>query len=173
MPYGDCPDCKECRYKNSFACEDCIDGRFVEEVFTYASTCDGCGELTLHELLTMDEKTQLSYCEQCEKMKESVTSTSTTSNSKVPKIILEDLSRTFSELKKEIALGKEELKPSFIPCYGLGDWHLKPSFNPWNFLPRLLLSIDEEPKRIRIWYKISWNFFTGLNIRIIKRELEH
>lgn len=46
-------------------CDDCVDGRFIGAVSEYASTCDGCGELTAHELMTMDEKTQLGYCEKC------------------------------------------------------------------------------------------------------------
>ena len=48
-------------------CDDCVDGRFLEEVNIYASTCDGCGNLTHHELLTMDKETQLGYCETCAK----------------------------------------------------------------------------------------------------------
>lgn len=48
-------------------CDDCIDGRFIEAVSEYASTCDGCGELTHHNLLTMDEETQLGYCYPCAK----------------------------------------------------------------------------------------------------------
>lgn len=46
-------------------CDDCVDGRFIGAVCEYASTCDGCGELTSHDLMTMDEETQLGYCEKC------------------------------------------------------------------------------------------------------------
>lgn len=49
-------------------CEHCgtIDGRFMEAVNEYASTCDGeCMELTHHELLRMDPDTQLAYCDVC------------------------------------------------------------------------------------------------------------
>lgn len=45
---------------------DTIDGRVVEMVNEYASTCDGdCAQLTSHENLTMDPVTQLGYCEDC------------------------------------------------------------------------------------------------------------
>ena len=64
----------ECIYTNCFrwepgidedSCDDCIDGRFTDEVNIYASTCDGCGELTSHEEMRMDKETQLGYCEIC------------------------------------------------------------------------------------------------------------
>jgi len=45
---------------------DCVDGRWVEAVNEYASTCDLCGELTSHELMAMSEKTQLGYCGDCQ-----------------------------------------------------------------------------------------------------------
>ena len=48
-------------------CEDCCDGRFMGAVCEYASTCDGCGELTLHEGMIMRKETQLGYCETCAK----------------------------------------------------------------------------------------------------------
>lgn len=41
------------------------DGRWIEAVNCYASSCDGCGELTSHDEMTMDEKTQLGYCWEC------------------------------------------------------------------------------------------------------------
>ena len=44
---------------------DAVYGRTLEVVNQYASTCDGCGELTMHEAMKMDEKTQLGYCEKC------------------------------------------------------------------------------------------------------------
>jgi len=46
-------------------CDDCIDGRYIGAVCEYASTCDECGELTSHVEMTMDEITQLGYCEDC------------------------------------------------------------------------------------------------------------
>jgi len=62
----------KCEYKDCVLyepdkeeCDDCVDGRFIGAVCEYASTCDGCGELTSHDLMTMDEKTQLGYCEKC------------------------------------------------------------------------------------------------------------
>ncbi|MFA6447718.1 MAG: hypothetical protein WCW31_05745 [Patescibacteria group bacterium] len=50
-------------------CDDCIDGRFIDAVSEYASTCDGCGELTHHDLMVMDPKTQLGYCKPCAKQR--------------------------------------------------------------------------------------------------------
>lgn len=47
-------------------CEDCVDGRDIQVVSDYASTCDGCGELTPHEEMTMDKETQLGYCPKCQ-----------------------------------------------------------------------------------------------------------
>ena len=53
-PNGDCDICGT------------MDGRDMECVNEYASTCDGpCAELTHHDYLTMDTKTQLGYCEDC------------------------------------------------------------------------------------------------------------
>jgi hypothetical protein len=51
-PDGDCDPCRT------------IDGRFIDEVNCYASTCDLCAELTSHELMTADED-NLGYCESC------------------------------------------------------------------------------------------------------------
>jgi len=51
--------------KDEDDCVDCVDGRDIECVCEYASTCDGCGELTSHENMTMDEETQLGYCSDC------------------------------------------------------------------------------------------------------------
>ena len=45
--------------------DKCILGRYMEVVNNYASTCDGCQELTMHEDMMMDEETQLGYCEDC------------------------------------------------------------------------------------------------------------
>ncbi len=67
----------ECKYTDCFQwkpgiseddCDDCVDGRFTEAVNVYASTCDGCAELTSHEEMTMDEKTQLGYCHACARL---------------------------------------------------------------------------------------------------------
>lgn len=53
------PDPEQCT-------EDDIEGgRYLPAVSDYASTCDGCGELNSHELMWMDEATQLGYCEKC------------------------------------------------------------------------------------------------------------
>ena len=63
----------ECPYKNCDnwnpsipldGCDDCCDGRFVPAVSEYASTCDGCGKLTSHEEMRMDED-ELGYCPEC------------------------------------------------------------------------------------------------------------
>lgn len=64
-----CPICNFSlsEHMNNTPCYDDeeILGRYMEVVNEYASTCDGCAELTMHELMTMDEKTQLGYCEKC------------------------------------------------------------------------------------------------------------
>ena len=64
--------CPLCEYSLSehIDSKECMDekeicGRNMEVVNCYASTCDGCAELTMHELMTMDEETQLGYCEDC------------------------------------------------------------------------------------------------------------
>ena len=43
------------------------DGRWMEAVNEYASTCDGCHELTMHEDMVCDSRTQLGYCPECVK----------------------------------------------------------------------------------------------------------
>ena len=45
--------------------DDEVEGRWIGAVCEYASTCDDCGELTMHESMWMDEETQLGYCEKC------------------------------------------------------------------------------------------------------------
>lgn len=47
---------------------DClyVDGRCIQCVAEYASTCDGCGELHCHINMAMDTETQLGYCPACE-----------------------------------------------------------------------------------------------------------
>ena len=61
--------CEECEPNGN--CERCesIDGRWIEVVCEYASTCDGCGELTMHELMKMDMDTELGYCDLCVRVK--------------------------------------------------------------------------------------------------------
>lgn len=55
-PAEHCPTCDE---------DDCQDGRWLPAVNCYASTCDDCGDLCHHELMEMDEETQLGYCPRC------------------------------------------------------------------------------------------------------------
>ena len=55
-PEKHCPTCDH---------EECQDGRILECVNVYASTCDGCADLTHHEEMWMDEETQLGYCPTC------------------------------------------------------------------------------------------------------------
>ena len=45
--------------------DDEVDGRYIGAVCEYASTCDWCGKLAMHEAMTMDPDTQLGYCEEC------------------------------------------------------------------------------------------------------------
>ena len=45
--------------------DDFVDGRDIHVVSEYASTCDGCGELTCNQELLMDEETQLGFCFEC------------------------------------------------------------------------------------------------------------
>lgn len=48
-------------------CDRCntVEGRDIELVSEYASTCDWCADLTHHDNLTMDLVTQLGYCPKC------------------------------------------------------------------------------------------------------------
>ena len=49
-------------------CDSCdtFEGRFIEAIQQYATTCDGCGELTHHDLQISDpEDETLGYCETC------------------------------------------------------------------------------------------------------------
>ena len=61
---------------NEYHCEDCeplgicetcdtVDGRWIQAVSDYASTCDYCQELTSHCLMEMHEETQLGLCDNC------------------------------------------------------------------------------------------------------------
>lgn len=47
--------------------DDEIDGRFIDRVNEYASTCDGCQEMSMHENMVMDKNTELGYCLKCVK----------------------------------------------------------------------------------------------------------
>lgn len=58
--------CSECGADGVCDVCDTIDGRNIECVAEYASTCDGCGELAMHQAMTMDPVTQLGLCEECE-----------------------------------------------------------------------------------------------------------
>lgn len=68
------PEARGCT--DSWHCEDCkpngdchvcetIDGRWVDAVNCYASTCDCCAELAHHDYQRMDPVTQLGYCPSC------------------------------------------------------------------------------------------------------------
>lgn len=57
-----CPDAE--KNGNCDSC-DTIDGRYMEFVNLYASTCDGCMKLTRHDTMEMDGETQFGYCEKC------------------------------------------------------------------------------------------------------------
>lgn len=63
--------CRDCDQHGVCHTCDTIDGRFVDAVADYASTCDGCGELFNNDCQTTDEKTDLGYCHECwKKLKE-------------------------------------------------------------------------------------------------------
>ncbi len=57
--------CEKC--KPSGFCDYCdtMYGRWLPAVNEYASSCDDCGEMTMHESMVMDKKTQLGYCISC------------------------------------------------------------------------------------------------------------
>jgi hypothetical protein len=54
---GCCGDCYECTLtieeQNELTDCDCIDGRYIGAVSEYASSCDGCGELTTRTALRL------------------------------------------------------------------------------------------------------------------------
>ncbi len=58
-------DAPGCQFLKEYEDDDSIDGRYLGAVNEYASTCDGCAELALHESMIMDPETQLGYCESC------------------------------------------------------------------------------------------------------------
>lgn len=67
-PGRDCTPDTRCEYAEfNGNCDACntIDGRFMDEVNNYASTCDCCGELTSHVELEMNEENQLGTCQEC------------------------------------------------------------------------------------------------------------
>lgn len=57
--------CEMC--ESSGNCDSCdtIDGRWMEAVNEYASTCDFCCQLTSHDDMEMDPLTQAGYCPDC------------------------------------------------------------------------------------------------------------
>lgn len=59
-----CPTCEPDGF-----CEMCdtFEGRGIEQIFEYASTCDGCSQLVHHDLqrIPPDSDDQLGYCENC------------------------------------------------------------------------------------------------------------
>lgn len=67
-----------CNGNGGYKCEDCepdgfcescdtFEGRGIEQISEYASTCDGCGDLVHHDLQRIPPETgdQLGYCEDC------------------------------------------------------------------------------------------------------------
>lgn len=57
--------CEVCHNQGPCEACNCVDGRYMDVVNEYASTCDWCGEMVMNELQTMDLATQLGYCEKC------------------------------------------------------------------------------------------------------------
>lgn len=58
--------CKDCEPNGNCDVCETIDGRYMEAVNDYASTCDVCCELTHHDLFAyIDPVTQLGCCESC------------------------------------------------------------------------------------------------------------
>lgn len=57
-----CPDCQPDGF-----CESCdsFEGRWIESICEYASTCDGCHELVHHDLQRTEGDSQLGYCANC------------------------------------------------------------------------------------------------------------
>lgn len=108
--------------KNEEDCDDCVDGRFIGAVCEYASTCDGCDELTSHDQMTMDVETQLGYCEKCakgmdlskegEKMSEKEITLSEDGSLIVPKLTAEDVDEIVENLTKIYEV-REKPEPEF------------------------------------------------------------
>jgi len=63
-PDGRCSDCQPDGF-----CETCdtFEGRGIDQINEYASTCDGCYELVHHDLQRIPDGSddQLGYCEEC------------------------------------------------------------------------------------------------------------
>ena len=57
--------CTHCEPNGNCDVCDTIDGRYIECVNEYASTCDRCAKLTHHDHLTIDLATELGYCDDC------------------------------------------------------------------------------------------------------------
>lgn len=59
--------CEHCRPNGDCDYCDSIEGRWIEAVAEYATSCDGCGDLTHHSLqrIPADSDDQLGYCENC------------------------------------------------------------------------------------------------------------
>ena len=57
--------CEECEDHGVCNTCDTVNGRWMEAVNQYASTCDCCGDLEMHESMRMDPDTQLGYCRAC------------------------------------------------------------------------------------------------------------
>jgi len=47
--------------------DDEVDKRFIGAVSEYASTCDYCSELSMHESMIIHDETQLGLCENCQR----------------------------------------------------------------------------------------------------------
>ena len=66
---GDCccdnTHCEDCEENGNCDRCDTIDGRWVEAVSEYASSCDGCGELTHHCQFYNVSETGLGVCRLC------------------------------------------------------------------------------------------------------------
>lgn len=58
-------DSDRCSFLKEYEDDDSIGGRWLEAVCEYASTCDGCQELSTHDDMVMDANTQLGYCSEC------------------------------------------------------------------------------------------------------------
>lgn len=57
--------CKDAETNGNCDICETVDGRYVEAVNEYASTCDVCGNLAMHEAMTMNKENQLGTCEKC------------------------------------------------------------------------------------------------------------
>jgi len=46
--------------------DDEVDGKWIGAVCEYASTCDYCSELAMHDTMLMHVETQLGLCDRCQ-----------------------------------------------------------------------------------------------------------